>query len=234
VGQDPYGDQAGFTPYQPDATPDGEPPADSGEESAAHPPYVPYSASSGTHAAPLVTTTAKSVSRRALPWLVGVVVLVATCGGGVAGIVGSIAGSDGGSNGTSSDGGLLANDLEAGQCLIGAGLDPDSNDPVSGLEIVDCSTGHDAEVIAVNVLDAEEAAAYDFEDDNGAFNSCKDYFSAAQMELLNRPELFLIALTESQDPARDDKVACLLTRGDGRPLHGSLNDPTPEPPISPS
>lgn len=240
VGQDPYGDQGGFTPYQPDATPDGEPPAPGDvDESAEHPPYVPYAASTGTYAAPVVTTTT-ATSRRLLPWLVGFLVVIMTCGGGIGGIIGvfqGLTGSDSSgseSSGSGSEGGLLANELEAGQCLIGAGLDPGTNDPVSGLEVVDCSVGHDAEVIAVNVLDAEEAAAYDFEDDDGAFDSCRDYFSPAQMELLNQPDLYLIALTESQDPAPSDKVACLLTRADGKPLHGSLNDPTPEPPISPS
>lgn len=236
MGQDPYGDQGGFTPYQPDATPDGEPPvAGAADESAVHPPYVPYGDSTATYAAPPVATT-RSASRRLLPWLVGFIVVIMTCGGGVGGIIGAFTGSDDDSASSSggSEGGLLANELAAGQCLIGAGLDPGSNDPVSGLEVVDCSVGHDAEVIAVNVLDAEEAAAYDFEDDDGAFNSCRDYFSPAQMELLNQPELYLIALTESQNPAPSDKVACLLTRADGKPLHGSLNDPTPEPPISPS
>jgi hypothetical protein len=235
VGQDPYGDQGGFTPYQPDATPDAEPPAGGTDEPAAGAPYVPYVATSGTYSSAFVTTTSatRSASRKALPWLLAVVVLLATCGGGIAGIVGLIAGSDSDS-GTSSSSGRLANDLQAGQCLIGAGLDPSSNDSVSDLEVVDCSTGHDAEVIAVNVLDANEAAAYDFDDDNGAFKSCKDYFNTEQMKLLNRPDLYLIALTGAREPQTGDKVACLLTNEDGSPLHGSLNDPTPEPLVSPS
>jgi len=226
--QGPYEGSDGFTPYEPDATPDAEPLdpyVPYGQEAGT--PAVPYSGSTAQAYAPVVTTTRS----RAIPWIIVVVVVVATCGGGVAALIGSIVGSDGDS--TSSQGGdLLTNDLQEDQCLIGAGLAPGTDDPVSNLEVVDCSTAHDAEVIAVKVLNADEAAAYDFENDNAAVQTCRDLFSTAEMKLLHRPDLYLFALTESAEPTTGDKVACLLVREDGGTLHGSLNDPTPEPPQS--
>lgn len=223
-GQDPYGDAGDFTPYQPDATPDGEP-------SAAPEPFTPYDAGSAHPSSPVPVKKPSS----AAPWLIGVGVLVLVCGGAIAAIVAGVSGND---SITGEDTGavapeemqvqILANDLEAGQCLIGAGLDPSSAsfaEGVSGLEVVRCTTAHDAEVIAVNVLDSEEAAAYDFDDSNGAFESCRAFFSPEQQKLLNRDDLFLIALTESATPTKDDKVACLLANADGAPLHGSFNDP---------
>ena len=151
---------------------------------------------------------------------------MATCGGGVAALVGAIAGSTSDSSSQEGIDVVYTNDLKEDQCLIGAGLDPGNDDGVSNLEVVDCSTAHDAEVIAVKVLNADEAAAYDFEDDNGAVKTCRDLFSPPEMKLLNRPGLYLIALTETAEPATGDKVACLLVREDGGTLHGSLNDPS--------
>lgn len=235
-GQD-ENDEGGYTPYQPDATPDAEPSA-----GGAAPPYVPYGgvpnvpygAAQGASLVNPFITSAPAKSRW-IGWLVGIGVVLATCGSCIGGVIGAFtddapSGSSPGDQPDEMQVQIVANDLEARQCLIGAGLDPTSSsfdDGVSGLEVVDCSTAHDAEVIAVNVLDAEEAAAYDFEDSDGAFESCRPFFSPAQRKLLERDDLFLIALTESATPTAGDKVACLLTNADGSPLHGSFNDPTP-------
>lgn len=232
--RDPYDDAGGFTPYQPDATPRGE----SAPEGGAEVPFVPYGGATAHYHAPSPVTT--SAGHRLLPWLIGIGVLVATCGGGIAAVVGSLAGSDYGSDAGRTmeeiQAEVLVNNLEARQCLIGAGLDPSSpsfDAGVSGLEVVDCGTAHDAEVIAVNVLDSDEAASYDFDDSNGAFESCEPFFSAEQKKLLRRDDLYLIALTESATPATGDKVACLLTNADGSPLHGSLDVPAPAEPVEP-
>ncbi len=229
MGQDqgPYDDAGGFTPYQPEATPRDEP-----SETGAEVPFVPYGGVTAPYQAPVAVTT--STGHRVLPWLIGIGVLVASCGGGIIAVVSDLAGSDSGSDhGMTMEeiqAQVLVNNLEARQCLIGAGLDPSSpsfDAGVSGLEIVDCGTAHDAEVVAVNVLDGDEAASYDFEDGNGAFESCRPYFSPEQKKLLQRDDLYLIALTESAMPTTGDKVACLLTNADGSPLHGSFHDPTP-------
>ena len=235
----PYGSSDGFTPYEPDPTPDAEPRAGGPTDSGAAAPYVPYGQETGTPqvpyaggAAQFYAPVAKTTRSRALPWVIGIVVLVATCGGGIAALVAAIAGADitTSTNSQEGDDVVFTNDLQEDQCLIGAGLEPRSEDSVSNLEVVGCSTAHDAEVIAVKVLNADEAAAYDFENDNAAVDTCRDLFSPAEMKLLNRSDLYLIALTESAEPVTGDKVACLLVRDDGGTLHGSLNDPTAEPP----
>lgn len=226
--QDPYDDAGGFTPYEPGATPRGE-----STEPGAEVPFVPYGGVTAPYQAPIPVTT--SAGHRVLPWVIGAGVLVAACGGGAASVIADLAGSDSGSDhgGMTMEeiqAGVLVNNLAARQCLIGAGLDPSSPSfaaGVSGLEVVDCGTAHDAEVIAVNVLDGDEAASYDFGDGNGAFESCRPYFSAEQTKLLQRDDLYLIALTERATPTTGDKVACLLTNADGSPLHGSFDDPTP-------
>jgi len=235
VGQDPYGNTGDFTPYQPDATPDGEEP-----EAAADAPYVPYGGAAPnvpyggtTSAAQFYAPIPATTGRRVLPWIIGVGVLIATCGGGVAAVIGSIAGSDSdsGSQGSSS-GEVYVNDLQAGQCLIGAGFATD--EPVSGLGIVDCSTAHDAQVLDVNVLDSKEAADYDFDDPASSDRSCNPVLSDPQKELLQGREYGLTAFTETGSPGVGDKVACLVTRTDGQPIHEFLPAPTPEPPVAPS
>lgn len=222
MGKDPYDTEGGFTPYEPGGAPAPEPEGSSPTE-----PYVPYAGSTTDYG--LAVSSSRS---RAIPWIVGILVVALTCGGTVTALVASIVTSDD-SAGSASDE-VRANDLDEDQCLIGAGLDPGNDDPVSDLEVVDCSTAHDAEVIAVKKLDADEAAAYDFEDDNGAVKTCRDLFTSAQMKLLNRSDLYLIALTETAEPVTGDKVACLLVRQDGGALHGSLEDPTSESGAEPS
>jgi hypothetical protein len=122
---------------------------------------------------------------------------------------------------------LDANDLTPGQCLVGTGLEP-GDEPVGALKEVDCVDPHDAEVVAVNPLDADEAANYDFDSTNSAFDSCEPYFSDRALRLLDRNDLYLIALTESSTPSANDQVACLLVHKDGSPIDGPLIDLVPE------
>jgi len=228
-GQDPYDDAGRFTPYQPDATPDGEPP-----EVPPAAPFVPYGNApyGGTPygtgiGAPLLTSAPSG--NRWWPWGVAIAVVVATfgsCFSGLFGVIGAIGGSD-------SDAGvppavrpeipeIYANDLAEGQCVNGAGLKPGTTEPVSGLEVVDCSTAHDAEVLAVKVLDAEAAAGYDFDDDSQIDVNCRDRFSERQKETLREGDYFVWALTETAQPATNDKVVCLVVHGDGSPLRGTF------------
>jgi hypothetical protein len=221
-GQDPYGDAGGFTPYRPDATPDSEPPA---EGTGAPQTFVPYGGQppvpyGGASVSPFYTptaTTPRSGPRRLLPLLIGVGVLVASCGGGIAAIVGSI--GDAVTQGSSSDE-VFVNDLEAGQCLNGAGFFTD--EPVSGLEIVRCSSAHDVQVLEVNVLDSEEATSYDFNDPDSAGKVCDPVLSPRQKQLVRSRDYGLIAFTETGSPGVDDKVACLVKRADNTPIHGFL------------
>lgn len=225
-GQDPYGDEGGFTPYRPDATPDAEPAAGAPAE-----PYVPYGGepvapygSATQFYAPTVATPT-SAGRRILPWLIALGVLVASCGGGVAAIIGSLSG--GGSSESSSDE-VFVNDLKAGQCLNGAGFSTD--EPVSALEIVDCSLPHDVQVLNVNPLDSREAAEYEFDDPGSSGRACNPVLSATQKELVRRPEYGLVAFTETGTPGIGDKVACLVKRADGEPIHEFLPSADPQSP----
>lgn len=228
-GQDPYDDAGGFTPYQPDATPDGEPPEAPPAPPAA--PFVPYgnapygSTPYGTGIGTPLLTSVPARNRR-WPWAVAIAVVVTTFGSCISGLVGII----GGIGTSDSDAGvppevraeILANDLAEGQCVNGAGLKPGTTDPVSGLEIVDCSTAHDGEVLAVKVLDAEAAAGYDFDDDSQIDVNCRDRFSERQKETIREGDYFIWALTETARPATNDKVVCLVVHGDGSPLRGTF------------
>ena len=112
MGQDqgPYGDAGGFTPYQPDATPDGEPPEVGafapptpfvpygGTPDVPNVPYgsapnVPYGGASigGSVGTPFVVT---STGGRWVGWLVGIVITFLTCGGSAIGIVVGLLGND--------------------------------------------------------------------------------------------------------------------------------------------
>jgi len=235
VGQDPYGNTGDFTPYQPDATPDGEEP-----EAAADEPYVPYGGAAPnvpyggtTSAAQFYAPIPATTGRRVLPWVIGVGVLIATCGGGIAAVVGSIAGgdSDPGSQ-SGSSGEVYVNDLVYGQCLIGGGFGGD--DGVTGLEIVDCSTTHDAQVLAVKKLSAAEADDYEFDNSEQIDENCSKRFTQRDKHLLERDDLLLIAFTETEAPVAGDKVACLLARADGGPLEGDFRDQMSDPPVAPS
>ena len=224
--QDPYGDSGDFTPYQPDATPDDEPPAE-----AAPPPFVPYGGEPivpyGGTATPTfyatTTTTTVSGGVRVLPWLVGLGVLVASCGGGVAALVGSIAGFDSEQTAVSDE--VFVNDLEADQCLNGAGFA--TGEPVSALEIVECSDAHDVQVLDVNVLDSNEVSEYD--DTASSGKVCDPVLSESQKQLLQGPEYGLVAFTETTSPGVGDKVACLVKRADGRPIREFLPPVGPDP-----
>lgn len=177
-------------------------------------PYDPGGTSSGEDPEAVVTTPRRG---RAIAVVVGIAIAVGGIGvGTVIAIVALVGSADG-----DHDEVLFANDLEAGQCLIGAGLDLTTDDPVSDMEVVDCATAHDAEVLAVNVLSREEAASYDMGRDGQADEYCRPFFSDAQKELLRQPDHGLLALTEHAEPETGDKVACLLVDADGDPLPGS-------------
>ncbi len=250
MGQDPYDESGGFTPYQPADVPQSEP---NEEPPAAGPPvapFVPYgSAFQGT---PVTPYAASTPGRRWVGWLVGFGVLFVTCGGIVTGLVGFISdlGSDSGPD-TSPDvvvpdiefpsftvpsidvpsidiptesvrTDLFANDLRAGECLLGVGFDPSSHNGLSDLEVTECAGSHNAQVLEVRVLSDREAADYDFADDDQGNRSCFPLFSRAQRELFRDDRYTLLSFTEKARPISGDKVACLVVRSDGAPYRGFL------------
>jgi hypothetical protein len=147
---------------------------------------------------------------------------------GVAAVIGlAIHGGsdDGGASSTDGHAGdttLYTNDLVAGECLIGAGFDPNTDDSVTDMQAVDCATAHDAEVLQINVLDATEAKSYDIDDDSQIEEHCRQFLDADQKRLLRDDRYFLLGLTETAHPVTGDHVACLLVRSNGGPLHGRL------------
>lgn len=200
--QDPY-DAGPFTPYQPAATPPGEIDGEDAASYAAGPVATPRRAS-------------------AMPWLVGIGVLVLVIGAAVAGVV-AFVGDDAGPGSDE----VYVNDLEVGQCLTGGGFATD--EPVSGLAIVDCSIPHDAQVLATKTLSGREAETYEFDNTEQIDAYCSKRFSQKDERLLEREDLTLIAFTETEFPASGDKVACLLANVDGSPLEGDLRDEMPLP-----
>jgi hypothetical protein len=230
VGQDPYGSGGDFTPYQP-GEPSGEgPDPGDGAPPAAPPPeehFVPYGTALPTTAVG-APAPAGPQKKQVWPWVVVAVVVLAVIGGCLGGIV-SVFGSDSSSD-TDLPKVIGANDLEEDQCLRGAGLAPDDDSGVSGLEVVDCGASHEAEVMAIQVLSAAQAADYDFDDSAQIDKICPPRFSEEERPLLHRADLSLIAFTASRQPVQDDKVVCLLVKADGSSFRGRVIDlPTPSP-----
>jgi hypothetical protein len=247
--QDPYDDSGGFTPYQPSGTPASE--ADATPET----PYVPYggapnvpygSAYRSTGAAFVTSTPSKN---RWVGWVVGIGVVLVTCGGGIGGIVGAFNGDGDNSSGSGPDitvptielptfpslvipsidiptasvrTEIFANDLQRSQCLNGLGFDPSANDGISRLEVAECEGAHNAQVLEVRVLTAREAAAYDFKDSSQGDRSCFPLFSRTQKALFQGDKYTLLSFTETADPIEGDKVACLVVRTDGARIRGFL------------
>ena len=117
---------------------------------------------------------------------------------------------------------VFANDLRRGQCLLGVGFDPSSNNGISNLEETECVGAHNAQVLEVRVLSEREAADYDFLDDEQGNLSCFPLFSRAQKELFQGDKYTLLSFTETARPTGGDKVACLVVRSDGALYRGFL------------
>ena len=199
----PYGGSEGFTPYEPGTDPQAD-------DEAAPVPSAP----------PVVASTRRG---RGAMVLGGAGMAVAAVAAVVGLAIHGAADDSTGSGGSGSDDTTLStNDLVAGQCLIGAGFDPNTDDSVTGMQQVDCATAHDAEVLQINVLDATEARDYDIDDDSQVQEHCRQFLDGDQRKLLRDDRYFLLGLTETAHPVTGDHVACLLVRANGGPLHGRL------------
>gem|GEM_PF-2945757 len=250
MGQDPYGESGGFTPYQPSDQPQDEPTDQPPAGSPPAPPFVPYgTALHGTTSTPFV---ASATSRGWIGWVVGFGVLFVTCGGLITGIAGFLSGLGSGPDPDTSPEVVVpeitfpsfsvptfdvpsinvptpsvrtevfANDLRRSQCLLGAGFDPSSSGGISNLEVTECAGAHNAQVLEVRVLSEREASDYDFADDDQGNRSCFPLFSRAQKELFQGDEYTLLSFTETASPTAGDKVACLVVRSDGALYRGFL------------
>lgn len=217
----PYDENERFTPYEPGTDPQAD------EEAPQPAPVVPYAAAQPAAPTAPVAPVAGSTRRGRGAMVLGgagmaIAAVAAVVGLAIHGAADDGARSSGGSGSRSGDTTLYTNDLVAGECLIGAGFDPNSDDPVTGMQEVDCATAHDAEVLQINVLDSTEAKNYDIDDDSQIQEHCRQFLDPDQKQLLRDDRYFLLGLTETAHPVTGDHVACLLVRANGGPLHGQL------------
>ncbi len=108
-------------------------------------------------------------------------------------------------------------DLKEGECFTADGLTAGS-DGVSSIQVVECDESHDAEVLTVQTLDADEAEAYDIA--TGA-SACDTQISQEVLAAL--PEgVAYTALTQSEEPESGDHLVCVAYRVDGKSLDEKL------------
>jgi len=136
--------------------------------------------------------------------LLGLVSVVATIALVVAAASGSLAGLFG----------TPVNDLKDGQCITADGLGSDDGG-VSGIEVVDCDTDHDGQVIATKKLSSKEAADYDFGNQEDIVENCTPMLALD-------PKYNLIALTQEEEPSSGDLVVCVVSLKDGGKLDQKL------------
>jgi hypothetical protein len=113
--------------------------------------------------------------------------------------------------------GTPIDDLKSGDCFTAEGLTGD-DDGVSQIEVVGCSSSHDAEVLAVKTLDADEADAYDI---NNGGQECGTMIDVAVLSELPE-DVTVTALTQSEEPESGDHLACVAYRADGKSLTEKL------------
>ncbi len=112
--------------------------------------------------------------------------------------------------------GTPIDDLKSGECFTADGLTDD--DGVSGIEVVSCSESHDAEVLAIETLDADEAKAYEIQSGGEA---CGPLIDVSIISALPE-EVTVTALTQSEEPESGDHLACVAYRPDGKSLTEKL------------
>ena len=114
------------------------------------------------------------------------------------------------------------NDLQRGDCISADNLTDGDAEGFGQITVGSCTDEHDAEVVAVKTLDAEEAERY----------ASASTTEICQSLVLDDPELLelvapgieLLTITNSAEPAAGDKVACILFNADGSPLDEPLLD----------
>lgn len=115
---------------------------------------------------------------------------------------------------TRSSGTPVAN-LDEGDCLVSSDLAA-GNGSVGDIEVGDCDSGHDAEVFATFELDDEQADDYD----NAAPAECASLLAEQDSSLddLAADDIEVRPLTQDEDPAAGDDVACLARHSEGDEL----------------
>ncbi len=111
--------------------------------------------------------------------------------------------------------------LKQGQCVTANGLTGEG-EPVTKIEIVDCGTDHDGEVVATKSFSAAEAADYENIDDAGAYTMCVELIDGPAAELVTTGQVGVLGLTQTETPDAGDKFVCVITSSDGSKLTEKL------------
>jgi hypothetical protein len=109
--------------------------------------------------------------------------------------------------------------LDEGDCLVSSDLAA-GNGSVADVEVADCDEAHDAEVFATFELDDEEADEYD----DAAPAKCASLLAEHDSSLddLAADDLEVRPLTQDEEPAVGDDVACLVRHKEGDELEEPL------------
>ena len=110
--------------------------------------------------------------------------------------------------------------LKAGDCFTAKGLTDESESGVEQIRAVGCSDEHDGEVLSTAKLTADEADSYG---ETSPVAICTPSVTeAGSVDLLADPELVLIALTQDSSPSSGDKLVCVIANTDGSKLTSKL------------
>ena len=114
------------------------------------------------------------------------------------------------------------NDLQRGDCISADNLTDGDAEGFGQITVGSCTDEHDAEVVAVKTLDAEEAELFDA---TATTEICQSLvLDDPDLLELVAPGIDLLTITNSAEPAAGDKVACILFNADGSPLDEPLLD----------
>ena len=111
-------------------------------------------------------------------------------------------------------GGESVDSLKEGQCVTAKGLNGNTDESVSQIKIVGCSTKHDGQVLATVKLSSDDASSFG---DETANTLCEEAIGFSDEELVTfvTEGYNYIGLTQSTDPSAGDKLACIAFAEDG-------------------
>lgn len=151
-------------------------------------------------------------------WLIPVAALAALAViGGIVLAVLTLGGSDDESAGTE------INSIKAGDCLTSGDI-KDAKETVSGIKVVGCDKGHDAEAFATF------SAGDDFDLDD-AGDTCVEKLTDVSLTFadLEADGHQVRPLVASDDPSTDDQVVCIIRNAEGEQLTSALAEGGSEP-----
>ena len=108
-------------------------------------------------------------------------------------------------------------ELDRGDCVDAAAFLDGEQPARADLERADCDDEHDAEVLMVLELDADEAAAHDTTVPDPV---CLDALDDTTDVTIEDQRLLLAGVADSSRPAAGDSLACFGFSPDGEPLEG--------------